>query len=315
MPTKVYAPASIGNMSVGFDLLGAAISPISGELLGDCVSVEETAREDFQLVVTGRFASRLPPTDKDNIVLQAIEHFYDRLSEQRGTLPKLLIHLEKNLPVGSGLGSSASSIVAALHAVNEYFEKPFSDHELLLMMGEFEGQISGAVHYDNVAPCFNGGIQLMVETSRSVAQDLPIPEQWYWVCAYSGVKVSTSEARKVLPASYPLSTVVKASRNLSMFIDGLHRKDWPTAAAAIQDEIAEPHRVSLLPKFVETKTQLKHQGALSVGISGSGPTLFAVADSMELAEQLAQTLNDNYLQNEDGFCHICKIDSQGSRVI
>lgn len=315
MPTKVYAPASIGNMSVGFDLLGAAILPISGELLGDCVTVEETNRDDFQLVVTGRFASRLPPTDKDNIVLQAIEHFYERLSETRGDMPKLLIHLEKNLPVGSGLGSSASSIVAALHAVNEYFQQPFSDQELLLMMGEFEGQISGAVHYDNVAPCFNGGIQLMVETPQNVAQTLPIPAHWYWVCAYSGVKVSTSEARKVLPASYPLTTVVKASRNLSMFIDGLHREDWATAAAAIQDEIAEPHRVALLPKFVDTKLRLKQQGALSVGISGSGPTLFAVADSLELAEQLAETLNESYLQTEDGFCHICKIDSQGSRVV
>lgn len=102
--------------------------------------------------------------------------------------------LEKNMPIGSGLGSSACSVVAALMAMNEHCGKPLNDTRLLALMGELEGRISGSIHYDNVAPCFLGGMQLMIEENDIISQQVPWFDEWLWVLAYPGIKVSTAEA-------------------------------------------------------------------------------------------------------------------------
>ncbi|WP_313377832.1 homoserine kinase, partial [Pantoea sp. CTOTU50773] len=122
---KIYAPASIGNVSVGFDVLGAAVSPVDGTLLGDCVSVE--AADSFSLVNTGRFVSKLPTNAQENIVYQCWERFCQAIGKQ---VP-VAMTLEKNMPIGSGLGSSACSVVAGLMAMNEFCGKPLNDTELL----------------------------------------------------------------------------------------------------------------------------------------------------------------------------------------
>jgi homoserine kinase len=119
---RAYAPASIGNVSLGFDLLGAALKPIDGSLLGDEVDIE--IAEQFSLVVTGRFADKLPPDPDSNIVTRCYQHFIAVLEQQghaKSAIPSLKMTLHKHLPIGSGLGSSASSIVAALHGLNQFF--------------------------------------------------------------------------------------------------------------------------------------------------------------------------------------------------
>ncbi|XNM58252.1 homoserine kinase [Escherichia coli] len=163
---KVYAPASSANMSVGFDVLGAAVTPVDGALLGDVVTVE--AAETFSLNNLGRFADKLPSEPRENIVYQCWERFCQELGKQ---IP-VAMTLEKNMPIGSGLGSSACSVVAALMAMNEHCGKPLNDTRLLALMGELEGRISGSIHYDNVAPCFLGGTQLMIEENDIISQQL-----------------------------------------------------------------------------------------------------------------------------------------------
>ena len=164
---KVYAPASSANMSVGFDVLGAAVTPIDGTLLGDNVSVE--AADSFSLKNLGRFASKLPTEPRENIVYQCWERFCQEIGK---TVP-VAMTLEKNMPIGSGLGSSACSVVAALVAMNEYCGKPLNETRMLALMGELEGRISGSVHYDNVAPCYLGGMQLMIEENGIISQQVP----------------------------------------------------------------------------------------------------------------------------------------------
>ncbi len=164
---KVYAPASSANMSVGFDVLGAAVTPVDGALLGDVVTVE--AAETFSLNNLGRFADKLPSEPRENIVYQCWERFCQELGKQ---IP-VAMTLEKNMPIGSGLGSSACSVVAALMAMNEHCGKPLNDTRLLALMGELEGRISGSIHYDNVAPCFLGGMQLMIEENDIISQQVP----------------------------------------------------------------------------------------------------------------------------------------------
>jgi len=162
MNVVVYAPASIGNVSVGFDVLGAAVSPVDGTLLGDRVQVK-AGTEAYSLKTVGNFVSKLPTEPKENIVYDCWLVFARELDKKGVNLKPLEMTLEKNMPIGSGLGSSACSIVAALDALNRFHGQPLNETELLSLMGEMEGKISGGIHYDNVAPCYLGGVQLMLE--------------------------------------------------------------------------------------------------------------------------------------------------------
>ena len=306
---KIYAPASIGNVSVGFDVLGAAVSPLDGVLLGDCVTVEAAPR--FSLQNSGRFVSKLPDDPKENIVYQCWQRFCEAIGEE---VP-VAMTLEKNMPIGSGLGSSACSVVAGLMAMNEFCGKPLSDTQLLALMGELEGRISGSVHYDNVAPCFLGGIQLMLEENGIISQSVPGFDDWLWVMAYPGIKVSTAEARAILPAQYRKEDVIKHGRLLAGFIHACHSGQPLLAAKLMQDVIAEPYRTKLLPGFAEARLAAADIGALACGISGSGPTLFAVCNQMETAQRMADWLRQHYLQNDEGFVHICRLDTAGARKL
>ncbi|ORT48355.1 serine kinase [Vibrio sp. qd031] len=309
----VYAPASIGNVSVGFDVLGAAVSPIDGTLLGDRVMVESSEQE-FELAAVGHFVDKLPADPKENIVYDCWRVFGRELSRKRVPLLPLKMTLEKNMPIGSGLGSSACSIVAALDALNQYHDKPLDETELLALMGEMEGQISGGVHYDNVAPCYLGGLQLMIEELGIISQSVPSFDQWYWVMAYPGITVSTAAAREILPAQYRRQDIIAHGRHLAGFIHASHAGEPKLAAKMIKDVIAEPYREKLLPNFAGARQFAATAGALATGISGSGPTLFSVCDNEDIAQRVASWLAENYVQNDQGFVHICRLDKQGSVV-
>ncbi|WP_249357016.1 homoserine kinase, partial [Citrobacter sp. wls827] len=240
---RVYAPASSANMSVGFDVLGAAVTPVDGSLLGDVVSVETA--DQFSLNNLGRFANKLPSEPRENIVYQCWERFCQEL----GKNVPVAMTLEKNMPIGSGLGSSACSVVAALVAMNEYCGKPLNDTRLLAIMGELEGRISGSIHYDNVAPCFLGGMQLMIEENGIISQQVPGFDEWLWVLAYPGIKVSTAEARAILPAQYRRQDCIAHGRHLAGFIHACYSRQPGLAAKLMKDVIAEPYRTRLLPGF------------------------------------------------------------------
>ncbi|UAY76902.1 homoserine kinase [Pasteurella canis] len=311
---RIYAPASSANLSVGFDTLGAAVSPIDGSLLGDVVQVEAITA-GFELESAGYFVRKLPKEPQKNIVYQAYILFSERLKLRSVSVRPLRLTLEKNMPIGSGLGSSACSIVAALVALNQFHHEPFSKMELLEMMGELEGRISGSIHYDNVAPCYLGGVQLMVQSLGNICQRLPFFDDWYWVLAYPGIEVSTAEARAILPKSYTRQDVIAQARHLGSFVHACHTKQAQLAALMMKDVIAEPYREALLPHFAEVKQATRDLGALATGISGSGPTIFAIAPDLTTAMKLSTYLEHHYLQNNEGFVHICKVDNEGARAL
>ena len=313
MSVVVYAPASIGNVSVGFDVLGAAVSPVDGTLLGDRVLVE-SGSEAFTLSTVGSFVDKLPENQEDNIVYDCWRVFARELARKGIELKNIHMVLEKNMPIGSGLGSSACSIVAALDALNLFHDKPLNEMEVLALMGEMEGQISGGIHYDNVAPCYLGGLQLMVEELGVISQEVPCFDEWYWVMAYPGIKVSTAEAREILPSQYRRQDVIAHGRNLAGFIHACYSKQPELAAKMIKDVVAEPYRERLLPNFAQAREYAASAGALTTGISGSGPTLFSICNDKDVAERVSRWLQENYVQNDEGFVHVCRLDKQGSQV-
>lgn len=309
--TRYYAPASTGNFSVGFDLLGLALAPVSGEMLGDVLEISGESAQ-FSLSLSGRYQHQLPVNPDENLIRTCFSAFERKIDR---SLPPLAVHLQKNLPVGSGLGSSACSIAVACYAFNEYFQRPLNSQQLLQLMAECEGGVSGSVHYDNVAPSLLGGLQLMLPGSGQICRALPWFEQWRVVVCYPGTVISTRAAREVLPQQVGRNTAIAFSGLLARFVSALYAQDETEALASIQDVMAEPHRLALIPELLPLREKMREQGIAHLGISGSGPTLFALCSTDAQAESAAELFRTNYEKNADAMTHICRMDLQGARQL
>lgn len=310
----VFAPASIGNVSVGFDALGLALAPVDGTLLGDTVKILPQPQDEWKLSVEGPFADKLPDDPEKNIVLMCCRSYQKALASKGLEVQPLELVLNKRLPIGSGLGSSASSVVAALEALNRWHDHALGSRDLFRLMAEVEGGISGEVHLDNIAPCLYGGLRLCPPGGLT-EYALPWPARWQAVVCWPGTELVTREARSVLPEQLPRATVVRHGAQFAEFVHALYTGKTKLAASCMVDLIAEPHRRKLLPGFDAADTALRELGALAFGISGSGPTVFALVDDEQLAQQSADWLAQNYQKNDTGFVHICRADLGGARSI
>lgn len=311
---KVFAPATIGNVSVGFDALGLAVSPVNGSLLGDTFSLRASERGEWTLETGGEFADELPPDPEDNIVMAACRTFAEVASENGCDVRPLSARLEKGLPIGTGLGSSACSVVASLEALNRFHRHPLSTAELFALMAKIEGGVSGAVHTDNIGPCLFGGLRLCKPGTTDV-YTLPWPAAWRVVVCWPGTRLETRKSRSVLPQEVPLRTAVLQSAHFACFIHALHAGNAALAAESLVDLYAEPYRKNLLPGFEEAAQALPGLGALAVGIAGSGPTIFAIVDDLDVGNAVAAWLNEHYRANERGFVHVCRAELGGARSI
>jgi homoserine kinase len=306
---EVYAPASIGNFAVGFDALGAALAPIDGSLLGDVALVSAAPCDEF--ICSGEYAHKLPSDAKENLAYQCLVHFRAHVAPD---MPTVKLELKKNLPIGSGLGSSACSVVATFAALDKFAKTQLSQVQLIELMADFEAVVSGGRHYDNITPCYLGGLQLTGDLIPNKSIELPVDENWYYVAAFPGFSLNTAKARSVLPKDLSMHASVEFAQRLSSFSSLLLTARFDDALSIMKDEIAEPYRAPLITGFSEAKASLPALGAEVVSISGAGPTLFTVCKTLEAAEQCAKWLKDNYI-NEQGFCHICKLDNDGTRQL
>lgn len=292
---RIFAPATSANLNVGFDVLGVALQPLEGEPLGDWVSAELARQDSFS--VSGPYADSLGEP-VDNVVVQA----WQRYRQLCGQQPPLALHLHKGMPVGSGLGSSAASVVAAVLAIDGQCQQ-LSPQQKLALMAELEGRLSGAVHWDNLLPCLYGGLRLG-------EQALPVPDNWLWLVAYPPVSLETRKMRALLPDAISRSAASAQASRLGQFVAALYRQDGAGAAALMTDPLVEPYRAPLIPGFDAQKTALLRAGALAAGLSGSGPTVFAVFDDINKAQQAADQLRD---WAAGGFVKLCRTDMQGAR--
>jgi homoserine kinase len=313
---RAYAPASIGNFAAGFDLLGGALAPLDGSLLGDQVRLQAAREDAFR--VTGPFAALLAAEPRKNLVVGAYELYRARLRALDLPCGPFAITLDKRLPLNSGLGSSASSIVATLAGLQALCGHPLGDRELLDLAGQAEGIYSGAPHWDNVAPSLLGGLRLQVpgEGDTHAVRGLPWPQDLVLAVVHPEFQLPTALSRAALPSLWPMGGLVAFAENLAAFTLALHTGDRALLARCLKDPVAEPHRAGLVPGFHAAKAAALQAGALGCSLSGSGPSLFAVASSPALAATAAEAIVGAFAQAGLGAqTWLCALDPQGARIL
>jgi len=303
-----FAPASIGNFAAGFDVLGAAIVPAAGPPLGDEVEVRLARTASY--AAAGPFAHRLPARKEDDLVPRAAAAFARAWGRE---LPPLAIRLRKNLPVGSGLGSSSASVVATLAALDALLEAGLGPEALLRAGGEAEAHGAGAFHLDNVAPALLGGLRLVGPDGR--ARALPFPAELLFAVASPELELNTRDARRALPAQVPLALAVAHAQNLAGLALALCTGDAGLRRACLRDLLAEPHRAALVPGFRAVQEAALEQGAEGCTLSGAGPAVFAVAHR-DRAGVVAGAMASAWARAGIR-CQVrlCRLEERGARVL
>ncbi len=311
-----YAPASIGNVAAGFDLLGAALAPLDGSLLGDLVHVASAEIPSFQL--TGPYAAALADDARPNLVLRARDLFLEAVRSTGQEVGPFTITLEKRLPVASGLGSSASSIVATLVALQALCGDPLSGSNLLELAGRAEGLTSGGMHLDNVAPSLLGGLQLMVpgREGQPATRRLPWPADLVLVVVHPDYQLSTARSRAVLPERPGWQETVDFAGNLASLVHALHSGDRALLSRCLRDPLVEIHRAPLVPGFRIAQSAALALGSLGCSLSGSGPSVFAVAEDEGRAGAILEAIRAAFLTaGLESRGWLCALDPEGARVI
>lgn len=279
---KVFAPASVGNAAVGFDIMGFAL-----EQPGDEVIVRFSDKPGLRITLISGAENKLPyETAKNTAGFAALKLLEKLNATGRG----IEMELHKKMPIGSGLGSSAASAVAGVFAVNELLGRPFKKNELLpfAMQGEFLA--SGGMHADNVAPCLLGGLLIVRDHQTLDVHRIPVPEGMYAAVIYPKVEVLTKNARSILSDAIPLKKFIQQNANLGSFIVGMYNADLGLISRSLQDIIIEPQRAGLIPHFYDVKSAALAAGALGCSISGAGPSIFALCANKHIAETAGEAM-------------------------
>jgi homoserine kinase len=262
--TTAYAPATVGNAAVGFDVLGFAV-----KAAGDRVSVERIDEPQVRIEAIRGVATELPTAPDQNTATVGLLLMREELSLDFG----FSVTLEKGISLGSGMGGSAASAVGAVVAANALLDEPLPTSEQFRYALAGEAVASGHAHPDNVAPCLYGGLTLATADEVHV---VPSPRLWV-ALVHPRLRIDTRMAREVLPEDVSLSDAVAQMGHLASFVDACHAADGERAARHCVDLIAEPHRKKLVPGFDEAREAALEAGALAFSLSGSGPTVFALA--------------------------------------
>lgn len=303
---RAFAPATVANVGVGFDILGLAVRG-----LGDTVEVEMREEPGAVILSIDGDGGRLPWEAEKNTAAVAAQAVLDTIQAAQG----VGIRLYKGLPLNSGLGSSAASAVAAAVGVNALFGEPLTRAALLPACLEGESRVSG-YHADNAGPCLLGGITLITGTNAAQIYHLPVPGNLHLALVSPAVDVPTAQARAVLPKMISLHQMVAQTAAVARLVDALYRSDIQGMAAAMeQDGVVEPARAHLMPCLTEVRREAKRAGALGLVISGAGPTLCAVCDSPDAANAAARSMKAVYdAHHIDSRTHVTQVDSLGAAV-
>ncbi len=303
---KAFAPATVANVCCGFDILGFAVDHPGDEV---CITLRKD--ELIQLVSITGDGGKLPREAAKNTASVAVASFLRSLGLKQG----VDIELSKNLPLGSGMGSSAASGVAALVAINELMGNPLTREQLVPHAMEAERVACGSAHADNVAPSLLGGFVLVRDYSPLDVIRIDATEKMYCTLVHPHLELKTEDSRKVLRQSISLKDTITQSGNIAGLMIGLMKPDYALIGRSLKDVIAEPIRAAFIPGFDKMRTVALESGALGFGISGSGPTVFALSESLPIATRVGEAIQQEFERRElTADVYVSKINQRGAYI-
>ncbi|MFY9242064.1 MAG: homoserine kinase [Polaribacter sp.] len=302
---KIFSPATVANVSCGFDSLGFAVDAI-----GDEMTFTKTAKKGVKISkITG---ADLTYNVDENAASAVVQKILKEANANFGV--ELTIH--KGFSPGSGLGSSAASAAGAAFGTNQFLGNIYSELELTKFAMFGEEVACGSAIADNVAAAIYGGFVLVRSYEPLEIVKLPVPEKLRVVAIHPQIEVKTKDARAVLPMEIPLKDAVTQWANVGGLISGLYTDNYNLISNSLVDIIVEPHRKKLIPFFDDVKQAAINAGALGAGISGSGPTIFALCKGNKIAKKVLKSIEESYKNTEIDFTmFISKVNSEGMKII
>ncbi len=276
-----FAPATAANLAAGFEIFGMAL-----EQPGDYVTAQKAVESGVQLLSIEGDGGKLPTDASKNTATVAISALLKHLNYTGG----IGIHLKKQLPLCSGMGSSAASSAAAVAAVNYLLDAGLTAKELVPFAMEGERIACGSAHADNVAPSLMGGMVLIRSYYPLDIISLPVPDNLYYAVVNPDILVSTAESRARVPQSVILANTIAQTGNAAAFVAALASEDMDLLGRSCEDFLAEPSRAELIPGFSLVKQAALDSGASGAGLSGSGPSMFALCSRLDIATQSATAM-------------------------
>jgi len=302
---KIFAPATIANVSCGFDVLGLALDNVGDEMI-----IKKVAKKG--VTITKISGQDLPLETHKNVAGVAALALLAETDSDFG----FEIEIDKRIKPGSGIGSSAASSAGAVWAINELLGKPFGATDLVRFAMEGERLATGVAHADNVAPALFGGFTLVRSYIPLDIISVNTPSELYATVIHPQIEVKTSDAREILKTTVPLKDAIKQWGNVGGLISGLYTEDYDLIGRSLSDYIIEPIRSILIPAFDSVKNNSLKAGALGCGISGSGPSIFALSKGKENALKVAEAMKSVYEKvGIDYDVHVSKINKQGIKII
>jgi homoserine kinase len=302
---KVFAPASVANVAVGFDILGFAL-----DKPGDEIIIREGKEKGLKITQITGAKNKLSYDILKNTAGYSAYQLLKHLGEEDRPLE---MEINKKMPFGSGLGSSAASAVAGVYGVNEFLKTGLSKYEILTHAVAGEQIADGAWHADNVAPSLLGGIVLIRENETLDVKKIHVPNGLQVVVIYPHIEILTKDSRSVLSDTVSFKKVIHQTGNLAAFIASLYTSDFDMMRRALKDVIVEPQRAALIPHFYAAKDIAYSEGCIGFSISGAGPSMFALCDNSYIAENISEKIITLYKSNHieaDSF--LSKINLEGA---
>lgn len=302
---KIFTPATIANVSCGFDVLGLCLDSVGDEMI-----IKKTKEKGVK--ISKIVGQDLPLETEKNVAGVAVLAMLKEINSDCG----FDIEIIKNIKPGSGIGSSSASSAGAVFGVNKLLGEPFSLHELIPFAMQGEKLASGTPHADNVAPALLGGFTLVRSYEPLDVIKIDTPKELYATVIHPKIEVKTADSRSVLKQKVTLKQTVTQLGNLGGLISGLYTENYDLIGRSLHDEIVEPLRSILIPEFNNVKQNAINAGALGGGISGSGPSIFSLSKGKETAEKAGEAMAKSYENQDIKFdVYVSKVNSEGMKII
>lgn len=302
---EVFCPGSVANISCGFDVLGFCLEPV-----GDLMKVTKTDKPGITIgSIKGQDLPKDPLKNVASVAAMA-------LLEAHPSSFGFQIDIDKRIKPGSGIGSSAASAAGAVFAINELLGNPYSRNELVQFAMAGEALASGAAHADNLAPVLLGGFTLVRSNQSLDIIKLPSPPDLAATVIHPKIELKTIHSRAILKNTVPLDKAIQQWGNLGAFVSALYTNDYNLLSRSMKDKVIEPYRAMLIPKFHEVKAAALQAGALGSGISGSGPSIYALSKDMYTAKQVSEAMKKQFDDLELEYeVHLSKINNEGIKIV